>query len=268
MGQFSGAWGIATGSGSAAGTVFVADQANNRIDVFNTNGIPITYFGNPGSGSGSFSGPYGVAADSSGNVYVADQGNNLIQKFTYNGAGNYGFTSQWGGGGNGNGQFAGIYDVAVDPTGNTVYAVDMGDNGGRIQAFSSIGGFEATANNSLTSGLFSNPMGVAVGPNYVYVADEGHNLIKRFDYHLDVSGSAFISWGGGGSGNGKFGSPHSLATDSSGNVYVSDSGNTRIQVFDANGNYLCQVSDAASTFTGDSLWNCSRSLLRFFYYLC
>ncbi len=239
-GQFGTAWGMATGSGSAAGTIFVGDGSNNRIEVFNTNGAYVTYFGGPGSGNGLFSGPYGVAADSSGNVYVADQGNNLIQKFTSNGAGGYGFTTQWGGSGPGNGQFEGLYDVAVDPTGNTVYAIDIGNNG-RVQAFSSIGGWEATASSVTTAGLFSMPSGVAVDSNYVYVSDKTQNKVHRFDYKLDVTGSSFITWGGTGTTNGLFEGANRVGTDSSGNVYVSDITDDRLQVFDPNGAYLCQI---------------------------
>lgn len=38
-------------------------------------------------------------------------------------------------------------------------------------------------------------------------------------------------WGSLGSGNGQFNSPRGMAVDSSGNVYVADTGNNRIQKF-------------------------------------
>jgi len=41
-----------------------------------------------------------------------------------------------------------------------------------------------------------------------------------------------------GSGDGEFAWPQSLIIDGSGNVYVSDQGNGRIQVFDAHGRFL------------------------------
>src|ERR1035437_3360619 len=47
-------------------------------------------------------------------------------------------------------------------------------------------------------------------------------------------------WGSGGAGPGLFSSPWGIATDSSGNVYVADTLNDRIQKFDNNGTYLLQ----------------------------
>jgi DNA-binding beta-propeller fold protein YncE len=48
----------------------------------------------------------------------------------------------------------------------------------------------------------------------------------------------YTSWGSSGSGAGQLNSPRGLSTDSSGNVYVADSGNNRIQKFNSGGSYL------------------------------
>jgi DNA-binding beta-propeller fold protein YncE len=49
-----------------------------------------------------------------------------------------------------------------------------------------------------------------------------------------------LTCGSEGSGNGQFDRPFGVAVDSSGNVYVVDLGNNRIQKFDSNGTYLAQ----------------------------
>jgi len=55
---------------------------------------------------------------------------------------------------------------------------------------------------------------------------------------VDKNGRWLMSWGEPGEGEGQFHTPHSIATDAAGNVYVADRGNGRIQVFDGNGKFL------------------------------
>ena len=47
-------------------------------------------------------------------------------------------------------------------------------------------------------------------------------------------------FGSAGTGNGQFDYPAGIAVDPSGNIYVSDTGNNRVQKFDSSGNYLSQ----------------------------
>jgi lysophospholipase L1-like esterase len=58
---------------------------------------------------------------------------------------------------------------------------------------------------------------------------------------IDKNGNWIKSWGEPGSGPGQFSTPHSIATDDAGNVYVADRGNGRIQVFDGDGKYLREI---------------------------
>jgi sugar lactone lactonase YvrE len=58
---------------------------------------------------------------------------------------------------------------------------------------------------------------------------------------VDKDGDWIKSWGEPGSGPGQFNTPHSIATDAQGNVYVADRGNGRIQVFDGDGKFLRQI---------------------------
>ena len=50
----------------------------------------------------------------------------------------------------------------------------------------------------------------------------------------------------GGPGNGQLAAPQSVATDMSGNVYVADTGNNRIEKFDSSGIYLSQFGAAGN----------------------
>ena len=69
----------------------------------------------------------------------------------------------------------------------------------------------------------------------VYISD---GYINSRVAKADKNGNWLKSWGSKGSKPGEFTTPHSIATDAQGNVYVADRGNRRIQVFDGEGNLL------------------------------
>jgi len=55
---------------------------------------------------------------------------------------------------------------------------------------------------------------------------------------FDSEGNYLMHWGGLGSEPGQFRTPHGLAFDSQGRLFVADRGNVRIQIFDQDGNFL------------------------------
>src|SRR5713226_3775049 len=70
-----------------------------------------------------------------------------------------------------------------------------------------------------------------------------------------VSGAApsFVTkWGSFGSGDGQFNLPDGLGVDSSGNVYVADAGNSRIQKFTSGGAFITKWGGLGS---GDGQFN-------------
>jgi len=92
-------------------------------------------------------------------------------------------------------------------------------------------------------GQFSTPRGVAVDPatGNVFVVDSGNNRVQQFS----VSSSAgeapqgtFVSqFGGAGAGAGQLSAPQGIAVDSSGNVFVTDQTNRRVDVFSTAGSF-------------------------------
>ena len=58
----------------------------------------------------------------------------------------------------------------------------------------------------------------------------------------DRNGNWLKSWGTPGNKPGQFNTPHSIAADAQGHIYVADRGNRRIQVFDADGGFLRQIT--------------------------
>jgi hypothetical protein len=68
------------------GDVYVADTANQRIQVFSPNGAFLFMFGTEGTGAGQFEFPMSVAIDpATGNVYVEDFLNWRVEEFTATG---------------------------------------------------------------------------------------------------------------------------------------------------------------------------------------
>jgi DNA-binding beta-propeller fold protein YncE len=59
---------------------------------------------------------------------------------------------------------------------------------------------------------------------------------------FDKNGDWVKQWGTPGTGPGEFNTPHSIASDDKGNIYVADRGNRRIQVFDPDGKYVREIT--------------------------
>jgi predicted membrane-bound mannosyltransferase/DNA-binding beta-propeller fold protein YncE len=91
-------------------------------------------------------------------------------------------------------------------------------------------------------GLFNQPTGLAVDEQgNLYVADTWNHRIQK----LSPSGEALLSWGRlarvevqDRTGFGAFYGPRGVALGPEGHVYVTDTGNSRVQVFDDTGGFL------------------------------
>jgi len=85
-------------------------------------------------------------------------------------------------------------------------------------------------------GRFRQVTDVAFGPDgSAYISD---GYINSRVAKVGKDGAWLKSWGDRGTKEGEFNTPHSIAADAQGNVYVADRGNRRIQVFDGNGTFL------------------------------
>jgi YYY domain-containing protein len=166
--------------------------------------------GGPGAGRGQFTLPRGIARDAQGNFYVADTQNLRVEKFDPAGT----FLMLFGGSGTGPGQFAPLRPDA-EGTGPGGVAADAAGN--------------------------------------VYVADTWNHRIQKFD----ATGKFLLQWGSFvdlGDPNGTnadkaqqgFYGPRGVAVGPDGNLYVTDTGNKRVVIFDANGGYQREISSGVS----------------------
>ncbi|MBI3263884.1 MAG: SMP-30/gluconolactonase/LRE family protein [Acidobacteria bacterium] len=97
-----------------------------------------------------------------------------------------------------------------------------------------------------TGELLNEPCDVVTAPNGdIFVAD-GHSGQNRDAPPTTVArivkftkdGTFIKSWGNLGARRGEFRTPHGLALDSRGRLFVADRGNNRIQIFDSEGRFL------------------------------
>ncbi len=84
---------------------------------------------------------------------------------------------------------------------------------------------------------FDRPSGVTVAPSGEIFVTDGEASNDRL-VKFSAEGRYLLEWGTSGSGPGQFDNPHDVAVDARGRVFVADRGNSRIQIFDANGGFL------------------------------
>ena len=97
----------------------------------------------------------------------------------------------------------------------------------------------------------TEPNDVVTAPNGDIFVAEGHagqnnnaapDTVARIS-KFTRDGRFIKSWGKLGSGSGEFRTPHSLAIDSRGRLFVADRGNVRLQLFDLDGKFLTETKD-------------------------
>ncbi|HMF11313.1 MAG TPA: NHL repeat-containing protein, partial [Gemmataceae bacterium] len=130
-------------------------------------------------------------------------------------------------------------NVAVGPDGRT-YVVE--GKGARVTAFNPDGTIAATwGGPGQGDGQFQEPWGIAVAPDgNVYVADTWNHRIEYFDPNgkfLGKWGKLGDAKGSTSSDEGVFWGPRAIAISPAGEVFVTDTGNKRVQVFGLDGTF-------------------------------
>jgi len=252
-----------------AGNIYVADTGNAMIRKIAPDGTVTTFAGSAtnrgnqdGSGtSASFSSPNGIAVDGAGNVYVADSFNETIRKITPAGvvstlAGAAASRGDADGTG-GSARFNYPAGVAVDGAGNVYVADAYNDTirkitpGGVVTTLAGSAGISGSNDGTGIYALFNQPIGLtADGAGNVYVADTGNATIRKVmpdGTVTTVAGMAGIAGMRDGAGSSAlFNQPRGIALDSTGKLYVADTGNAAIRKIALDGT----VSTVAATPAG------------------
>lgn len=237
----------------AAGNVYFADGADQRVRKISSLGVISTVAGNGRyafSGDGgpatnaSFRGPTRLAFDAAGNLFITDANNHRIRKVSPTGiistvAGNgvEGFA-----GDGAPATSASLQDprgVHVDAAGN-LYIADFGNN--RIRKVSSGGIITTVAGGGVsgdggpaTSAALAGPMDVALDTaGNLYIAEIYTGRIRKVNPSGTITtfagrGGTGFSGDGGPATRALFDSPRGVAVDGAGNVYIADTFSDRIR---------------------------------------
>jgi sugar lactone lactonase YvrE len=182
----------------------------------------------------------GIAIDpKTGNIVTLNRGYRPVIEMKSDGT----FVRSWG---EGSTMFAGAHALRFDPQGNLWY-VAAGDN--IIFRFDSEGRTMGTLGTNpepwvwLTHGIeraaprkqaFYQPTDIAWSKDGTNFIADGYGNSRVVKY--DKDGNFVTAWGERGSQPGNFNTPHSIVIDDNDVIYVADRANSRIQVFDTEGN--------------------------------
>jgi tripartite motif-containing protein 71 len=166
------------------------------------------------------------------------------------------FQFSFGGYGFGEGHFLHPADVEVGPDGH-VYVLDSAL--AKVEEFTPRGKFLSQFGTPGSGiGELGSPHALAIdSEGNIWIADTGNDRVEKFTddgEYLDQFGSFGSGYTLYSEGHGKFDSPSGIALDASDNVYVSDSGNYRIQKFDSEGNFLAAgplIGEGEEIFTAE-----------------
>jgi len=188
---------------------------NDEVLVLNRSGHPVMVFDTTGErllvwGDGHFSDrPHGMGLGPEGNVYCTDDGNHTVRKFTSDG------------------------DLLMT-LGRENEPSETG-----YRPVSDL--FEQIASITRGAGPFNCPTGVTVSDSgEIFVADGyGNARVHTFS----SEGELLRSWGEPGPAPGEFRLPHSIHCDTDDRIWVTDRENSRIQIFDTDGEFVTEWTD-------------------------
>jgi RHS repeat-associated protein len=170
-------------------------------------------FGAAGTGNGQFNHPADVAADAKGNLWTLDKGNNRIEEFNEKGE----FLRKVGSEGSTGGKLKSPSALSVDPSGN-VWVADTANN--RIEEFNETGAFVAV-----------------IGKDVNKTKVEAAGTEAERNYCSAASGNVCQA-GPEGTAPGQLKAPQGIAATSGGNIWVADTGHSRMEKYTPTGGLL------------------------------
>jgi CubicO group peptidase (beta-lactamase class C family) len=248
--RFNGPAGIAV---DKAGTLFVADEGSSTIRKVTSSGTVTTVAGRAGfAGSADgdpiharFNHPFGIAVGADDTLYVSDAASHTIRKITASGrvstlagkAGSEGSSDGTGAAA----RFGAPNGLALDHLGN-LFVADSANGtirkvtpGGVVTTVAGSADLKGAADGLGSLARFSSGVrGLSIGNDgMLYVGDSWNHAIRRIAPNGLVSTLAgnlgMHGWADGTGSAAHFDDPRGTAADSSGNLYVADTGNNLLR---------------------------------------
>jgi len=192
----------------------ISIDSQDRLYILNRSDYPIMVFDREGNllgkwGEGFFNRAHGSCIGPDGSIYCTDDRNHIVAKFTPEGE-------------------------LLMTLGTRGQASDTGYT--RTWDF-----WESLAKIRWGAPPFNRPTGVAVTPSgEIYIADGyGNARIHKFS----SDGKLLFSWGEPGGAPGQFRLPHNIWIDRQGRIWISDRENSRLQIFNAESEFLSEWTD-------------------------
>lgn len=181
MGEFNSPVGITI---DKLDRLYVADQGNARIQIFDNSDVPIKSIGTYGTADSQFQTLYGVTVDSNGNIYGVDYISCRVQKFDSNGTYLYSIGKTDGSGNyqyyTGEGGFSGPIDVKIDEL-NNLYILDR--NSKNVEKYDENGNYIETL---YESEGFDSPESMYIyNQDTIFISDTYNDRIKWDDIKVE-----------------------------------------------------------------------------------
>ena len=196
-----------------AGNIYIADQYNNCVKVFDSTGNYLFKFGD-NEDEGKMDSPLSVAI--CGDTILISLLNHCILNYQLNGK----FISKIGKYGNRELEFSCPTGLTIDESNGNIYVSDFHNN--RIQILSPDFGFIS----QFGKDTLKSPMNVKLSKEYVFVLDESNPCLHLFNYNHILQKSV-ISRGKGM----QVIDPWNFFIDQTDNILISDCGSNSIHVF-------------------------------------
>ena len=226
-GEFLNPWGVVVEHKSD--NIYVADQANNRVQVFDKEAKYLFEFG-----SDKMKQPLYIVIYKD-RVFVTQHGGGCLLVYDLDGK----FIQQVGTPGSAEGQFNHPYGIAIHNTNGDIYICDYSNN--RIQIFSNDYSYKSQFGMS----ILRYPTDIQLTKYSIFVLSHQNPFLYTFNYNLTQLHNTVCD-----SICKHLKSPSSFIIDGNDNFIISDYNNNNIVIFNNTGHLLHTLTDSISLPTG------------------